>query len=152
MAKTRETAPDEELVPVMVPRSILAQVYGFIASVSKDGGERQGARLHRGWTEELVVEAYRAASDRMRVLLDLMASRAGEPITAKELQEALGASSDVLNGVLGSFGRLTNQQFAQRLPKGENTWPFSVQKDTSGAGWLYVMPPSVARVIDSVER
>lgn len=143
---------EEELVPVMVPRSRLTEVYGLL---SENGAAipSNTAALHRGWSAELIREAYLAASDRMKALLDLMASRPGEPLTADDFMAALDTDQqDFLNGVLGAFGRLTNQRFAQRLPNRENTWPFSVVKDIRDGRWTYVMPESVAQVIKSIER
>jgi hypothetical protein len=154
MSSTSESA-EEELVPVMVPRHLLTAVYRFIADqgAGTHGDVSQKSALHRGWTPPLVVEAYRAASDRMRVLLDLMASRPGERLYADDFMAALGVDrADFLNGVLGAFGRLTNQRFAPRLPDREHTWPFTVSKDIRDGRFYYEMPASVAQVIRQIER
>lgn len=154
MSGATSSLEDQELVPVMVPRSLLSAVYGFIASnpVTSPGAIPSEA-LHRGWTASLIIEAYREASDRMRALLDLLASRPEERLYAEDFMEALGVDKqDFVNGVLGAFGRLTNQRFASRLPDGENTWPFSVSKDIRDGRWYYEMPSSVADVIKSIDR
>ncbi len=106
--------------------------------------------LHRGWTPPLVISAYRSASDRMRVLLDLLANHANEKLYVEDFIEALGEPQDVINGVLGAFGRLVSQKFASRLPDGENTWPFSASKDIRDGRWYYEMPEAVAEVIRSI--
>jgi hypothetical protein len=145
----------EELVPVMVPRHLLTAVYRFIAEQgsSPDGDFSPDGALHRGWTAPLIVEAYRTASDRMRVLLDLLASRPDERLYAEDFMTALGVEKpDFLNGVLGAFGRLTNQRFASRLPNRENTWPFTVSKDIRDGRFYYQMPAAVAQVIRDIER
>jgi len=109
--------------------------------------------LHRGWRAPMSVEAYKAASDRMRVLLDLLASRPDERLYTEDFMNALGVhEQDFVNGVLGAFGRLTNQRFAPRLPGHENTWPFSVSKDIRSGRWYYEMPSAVADVIKSIDR
>lgn len=142
----------EDLVPVMVPRNLLSDVYGFIAERSQ-GAESTNGVLHRGWTAPMIVEAYKVASDRMRAVLDLLASRPGEKLYVDDLMEALGASEpDFVNGVLGAFGRLTNQRFAPRLPDRKNTWPLTVAKDVRDGRPYYEMPPSVADVIKSIDH
>jgi hypothetical protein len=143
---------DEELVPVMVPRSRLTDVYRLIADGATDESGNRQAGLHRGWSAELIVEAYRAASDRMRVLLDLLTGHADEKLTSEDFMTALGADQDVVNGVLGAFGRLTNQRFAPRLPEGKNTWPFTVAKDIKEGRWTYEMPGPVAEIIKSIDH
>lgn len=154
MSKDLGDFTDEELVPVMVPKRLLSAVYGFVAAQSEgqEPAANNGA-LHRGWTGPLVVEAYRAASDRMRALLELLASRPDERLYAEDFMKELGVDKqDFINGVLGAFGRLTNQRFASRLPGGENTWPFSVAKDVRDGRWYYEMPSDVADVIKSIDR
>lgn len=154
MSEATPALEDQELVPVMVPKNLLSAVYGFIASSPiTPSGAKASEALHRGWTAPLIVEAYKEASDRMRALLDLLASRPGERLYAEDFMEALGADKqDFVNGVLGAFGRLTNQRFASRLPDGESTWPFSVSKDIRDGRWYYEMPPDVADVIKSIDR
>lgn len=146
---------EEELVPVMVPRHLLTAVYRFIAehgSMSEEGSISNGA-LHRGWTAPLIVEAYRAASDRMRVLLDLLASRPDQPFYADDFMSALGVDkADFVNGVLGAFGRMTNQRFTPRLPNREHTWPFTATKDIRDGRFSYEMPASVAEIIRGIQR
>jgi len=153
---TPKTTPEEELVPVMVPRRLLADVYGFIASKEQADPGEGSAVLHRGWTAPMVEEAYRAASDRMKAILDLLASRPDEKLSIADFESALGAENEkenFVNGVLGAFGRLTNQRFASRLPDKQNTWPFTVSKAIrDGGDWYYEMPSSVAEVIRGIER
>src|SRR5688500_6369801 len=95
---------DEDLVPVMVPRRLLAATYGFIAAQEqKHDSPRTSELLHRGWSAPMIVEAYKAASDRMRVLLDLLASRPDERLYAEDFMKALDADQqDFINGVLGA--------------------------------------------------
>jgi hypothetical protein len=141
----------EELVPVMVPRSRLRDVYALLAAGPSNGTEAGG--LHRGWSGELIQEAYAAASDRMKALLDLMASRPGQRLTADDFMAELGVDQqDFVNGVLGAFGRLTSQRFVHRLPNRDHTWPFTVVKDIRDGRWTYEMPESVAEVIKAIER
>lgn len=147
----------EELVPVMVPRRLLAKVYGFIAAQDSGSATNASAEavLHRGWTAPMIVDAYRAASDRMKVILDLLASRPDEKLSIQDFERALGAENEkenFVNGVLGAFGRLTNQRFASLLPNNENTWPFTVGKDVRAGDWYYEMPTKVASVIRGIER
>lgn len=99
----------------------------------------------------MIEEAYEAASDRMRALLDLLASRPDERLYAEDFMEAIGVDPhDVINGVLGPFGRLTSRRFAPRLPNRENTWSFTVSKDIRDGRWFYLMPRQVAEVINSI--
>lgn len=142
---------EEELVPVMVPKSMITEVYGLIARRHAGQSRDDQVGLHRGWSAELVVEVYRACSDRMRELLDLMAQHPDERLSSEDLMNALGSDQDVVNGVLGAFGRLTNQRFAPRLPLGKNTWPFTVAKDIKEGRWYYVMPETVAEVIRGID-
>lgn len=145
---------EEELVPVMVPRHLLTAVYRFIAEqgTGTHGDVSENGALHRGWTAPLIIEAYRAASDRMRVLLDLLASRPDERLYGDDFMDALGVNkADFLNGVLGAFGRLTNQRFTPRLPNREHTWPFTAGKDIRDGRIYYEMPASVAEVIREIE-
>lgn len=153
MKQTSSNGP-EELVPVMVPKRLLSAVYGFIAAKDESRGRPDGdGSLHRGWTETMIVEAYTAASNRMRALLDLLASRPGEKLSVEDFMHELGAEKpDFVNGVLGAFGRLTNQQFASRLPDNVNTTPFTVTKDIRDGRWYYEMPASVADAIKGIER
>lgn len=153
---TPELPPPEEgeLVPVMVPRHLLMDVYGFMASRGLlNGTSTNSPGLHRGWTADLIVEVYRAASARMKALLDLMASRADEKLYAEDFMKELDVEKqDVVNGVLGAFARLTNQRFAPRLPDRKSTWPFTIAKDVRSHRWYYEMPESVAAVIKSIDR
>lgn len=148
----------EELVPVMVPRRLLAAVYGFIAAQENPGSAAvppPDGVLHRGWTASMIVDAYRAASDRMKVILDLLASRPDEKLSMQDFERALGAENEkenFVNGVLGAFGRLTNQRFTSQLPNNGNTWPFTVGKDVHKGDWYYEMPAKVANVIRAIER
>lgn len=146
-----EPTIDEELVQVMVPRSKLTKVYALLAEDSSNGAPTSNG-LHRGWSAELIREAYGAASDRMKALLDLLASRPDEGLLHIDFQKALGLEEDQVNGVLGAFGRLTNQRFAARLPHRENTWPFSIIRDPREDKWRYEMPAAVADVIRAIER
>ena len=144
----------EELVSVMVPRRLLSAVYGFIATNEASAQSTETGALHRGWTAPMILEAYNAASERMRTLLDLLASRPGEKLTIQDFEKALGAEEEkenFINGVLGAFGRLTNQRFAARLPDRANTSPFTVSKDIRNNQWYYEMPESVADVIKSID-
>jgi hypothetical protein len=153
-----ETDAPEELVPVMVPRHLLAAVYGFIAAQDSDSASASASSeevLHRGWTAPMIVDAYRAASARMKVILDLLASQPDEKLSIKDFERALGAENEkenFVNGVLGAFGRLTNQRFASLLPNNENTWPFTVGKDVRAGDWYYEMPTKVAKVIRAIDR
>jgi hypothetical protein len=147
--------PEEELVPVMVPRSLLGAVYGFIAAQSGEeaASVESEPALHRGWTESMILEAYEAASDRMHVLLDLLAAKAGTRLSIEDFMRVVGADSpDIVNGVLGAFGRLTSQRFSSRLPNRTNSWPFSVSKDVRDGRWYYEMPENVAEVIKTIPR
>jgi hypothetical protein len=145
---------EDDLVPVMVPKRLLSAVYGFIAAQAQlPTSATPSGTLHKGWTEPMIVEAYTAASDRMRGLLDLLASRPDEKLYVEDFMDALGADKpDFVNGVLGAFGRLTNQRFASRLPNNKNTWPFTVSKDIRRGRWSYVMPQSVANVVKAIGR
>jgi len=151
-----DTTPADELVPVMVPRRLLADVYGFIATREQAGPSDGSDVLHRGWTAPMIEEAYRAASERMKAILDLMASHPDEKLSIADFERALGAENEkanFVNGVLGAFGRLTNQRFAPRLPNKESTWPFSVAKDIrNGGDWYYEMPGSVAEVVRGIQK
>jgi len=142
----------EELVPVMVPRSRLTDVYSLLASGHSNGSPAT-AGLHRGWSAELVQEVYTAASPRMKALLDLMAASPGKRMTVDDFMAELDADKpEFVNGVLGAFGRLTSQRFAERLPNREHTWPFSAVKDIRDGRWNYEMPEQVAEVIKAIER
>jgi len=145
---------EEELVSVMVPKRLLTAVYRFIAEQGDiNYGSSNNGALHRGWTAPLIVEAYRTASHRMRVLLDLLASRPNERLYAEDFMAALGVDrADFVNGVLGAFGRMTNQSFTPRLPNREHTWPFTANKDLREGRFYYEMPASVAEVIRGIER
>lgn len=143
---------DEELVPVMVPRSRLTDVYALLAAGPSNGSPATTG-LHRGWSAELIREVYAAASPRMKALLDLMAASPGKRMTVDDFMAELGADQpEFVNGVLGAFGRLTSQRFAERLPNREHTWPFSVVKDIKDGRWTYEMPKQVAEVVQAIER
>jgi hypothetical protein len=143
----------DDLVAVMVPKILLTDVYAYIASRTAEAPSNGEPTLHRGWSAPLIIEAYERASDRMKVLLDLLATQPDEKLYNDDFLKALGESDpDVVNGVLGAFGRLTNQKFASRLPNRENTWPFTVSKDIRDGRWYYLMPANVAEVIRSAEH
>lgn len=67
---------------------------------------------------------------------DRLLRRPGQRLHAEDFMEALGVSKqDIVNDVLGPFGRLTNQRFAPRLPGRENTLPFTASKDIRDGRW-----------------
>jgi hypothetical protein len=148
--------PANDLVEVLVPRHLLVDVYRLIADragspVPPRAGGREEGSSHDGlpddWSASLVRRMYSESAKHMRAILDALAARPGEVVTASELIEVLASSrgdaadSSVLGGTLGAFGRRVANRY------GRSEWPFSAQWDSDSGQVHYRMSPGVAALI-----
>jgi hypothetical protein len=141
--------PDDELVPVMVQRKYLAQVYGFIAQLEGQttqldispfvGGDVIGsvgvrAAEHKGWTEEElgdIVSSKRGTVQRIVKVMDVLSGNADKKVPMSELAAAAGLTRGELQGALSGFTRWCNSTYGYS-PGGQ--WPF----------WVEIGPPTAS--------
>jgi hypothetical protein len=136
---------------VAVPNHLVPQVTEFItqqpAKGAPDGsgpaGEQPGT-LVRGWSEDLVVRAYKESGDPMRELLRFLAAHADQEVTSVDIAEGIGVKDwNSVAGMLGAFGRRCSNRYGMEHFPWEHRW------DEHGRGRMK-MPASVAQVIESI--
>jgi hypothetical protein len=126
-------------VYVPVPVDKLEKVFQFLAGL--DIGEPERTDL-----EPLVRRVYRESDDLFRDLLHLLAERAEQPLSTEKVAKELGLGRGTasLAGMLGAFGRRSNNRY-------EGYWPFERLYNPSAEESELVMSRAVAdqvRVLD----
>lgn len=135
----------EELIPVPVPRSLLADVYELIVqherALEEEADEADSALVD----EALIRRMYRESEDPHRRLMKLLAAHAGERMytsrAAEELELEHGSRSAA--GMFGAFGRRAAHRYGGNKPWIEDWDPAAHE------AW-HLMPEEIARVIRSL--
>jgi hypothetical protein len=152
-----EVDTDAELVPVYVPRALVAEVYAAITDYLRSGQEPDST-LRRmtpsqpiyaaKWEEAVIRRAYEESGPPMRRVLKTLAARAGEDVGSDELAAAIGegATSANLAGVMGAFGRRVRSRYRQSRPFFASRW------DADRDRTVYWMPREAAEVISAAQR
>lgn len=140
-----------ELVPVYVPRALLAEVYAFIANHGQAEAATERTEERQSWTKDLLTEAFLDLSENMRAILSKLAENPGEWLTAADLASAMpspngrdAADWNNVAGTLGAFERRVKGRYQK------NGKPFDVR--WGGGRYRYRMDPDIAEVIREVER
>ena len=136
----------EELIPVPVPRSLLADVHELIVkherALEEEADEADSALVD----EALIRRMYRESEDPLRRLMKLLAAHAGERMytsrVAEELVE-LEHGSRSAAGMFGAFGRRAAHRYGGNKPWIEDWDPAAHEP------W-HLMPEEIARVIRSL--
>lgn len=122
-----------DLVEILVPRSLVMDVYGFIAEKSgslthkaqRRSDAAKATELSGKWDASLIKRMYQESDKNMRAILDYLAARSGETVTAldlvnvlKEVRDDKKATRLTLAGTLGAFGRRVKSRYKR------DGWPF----------------------------
>lgn len=149
----------DELVPVMVPRSVLSDVYKLLGGANvagQDGVEHTG--VAGDWPDDLLRRAVEDSPPGMRVIFEALAQNPGRWLTAEDLAEALqvrlpehggpskpNADWNTVAGTLGAFGRRARN----RYNSDQVAWPFEVRYDYERGRYSYRMSDhTAARVME----
>jgi hypothetical protein len=144
---------EDELVPVMVQRKYLTQVYGFLAQLDGQSGQAgvkafvntdSGPAVDapspedRGWSEDDlrdIASSVMLSVERLGRVMDVLSSEANKRVPTSELALATGLTLGELQGALSGFTRWVNSQ-----KKGKQL-PYRVQQagpsPTDGKSWSY---------------
>jgi hypothetical protein len=148
---------DADFVQVLVPRHRVLDVYRLLAESSAPSPVAQPQRPSNGdngglpddWSASLIRRMYTESPKTMQALLDTLAERAGEVVTAKELIGVLSdvrgkpANSAALGGTIGAFSQRVDNRYKRK------EWPFEAWWDADSRQEHYRMSPAVAAVIRS---
>jgi hypothetical protein len=137
----------EDLVPVLVPKSRVLDVYALLSRPVAPSGDvhtpekvRATAAGRDPWPSETLERAYRESSLKMRKLLDHLADNAGRAVPIGELGEAIGYGPYQVAGTLGAAGR----RITNRYHLG---FPFAWEKRPEDGVYTYTMNEEDAAVI-----
>lgn len=132
-----------EYVAMPVPVDRVQEVYELLArpSGAPVGGE-VGA-LPLPWSDELLLRAYDESSAAMRSILDALAERPGQTVSAAELAGMVGLGRREIPGVLGAFAR----RWANRYHQGPANLPFKSYRSTTAKMTVYKMDEVVAAAL-----
>ena len=140
----------EDLVPVLVPKSRVLDVYAFLSRpvAPPQGGlgtekiRAKGAGRDR-WPPEMLERAYRESSPAMKRFLDHLADNPGRAVPIGELGEAMGRQPYQVAGTLGAAGRRITNRY-------KLSFPFSWEKRSEDGVYTYTMNEEDAAVIRSL--
>jgi hypothetical protein len=152
-----ERDTDTELVPVYVPRALVADVYATITDYLRSGQDPDFTSrpatpsqpiYAAKWEESVIRRAYEESGPPMRRVLETLAARAGEEVGSDELAAAVGegATSANLAGVMGAFGRRVRSRYRQSRPFFASRW--DGERDRT----VYWIPREAAEAISAAQR
>jgi hypothetical protein len=148
---------NDDLVNVLVPRSMVTGVYRYIASQTlvapeeptsltesaEPGSER--AHILAEWTPDITTRMVRESPRAMKDILGVLAENAGKELStgdlAKSIKHKPDADSNTVAGTLGAFGR----RVANRYDK--NVLPFEGRWDHEKHYKMHKMPAEIAQVV-----
>jgi hypothetical protein len=133
-----------EYVSMPVPVDRVQEVYELLARPG--GAGAVGGASPLPWSDDLLRRAYDESSPAMQVVLDTLADRPGQTVSAAELADAIGVARGRLPGVLGAFGR----RWAHRYGQGPANLPFKSYRSTDAAMTVYEMDEAVAAALTRV--
>ena len=148
---------DDYFVHVPVPRQLVVDVYQFVAERTRLAvkaeptvSSGQPIVLPDEWAASEIRRLYAESPKNMRAILAAMAARPGENVTSNDLIEVLSrsrggsASSSILGGTLGAFGRRVRNRYRK------NSWPFEAHWISETNQNYYIMSPAVAAILRSL--
>ena len=142
-----------DLVEILVPRSLVMDIYRFIAERSgslapkaqRGNVESNAVELGGEWDAALLNRMYQESDKNMRAILDHLIARPGQTVPASDLIHVLAQSRDdkkatsmTLGGTLGAFGRRVRSRYKR------DSWPFEVKWSPEERQCHYQMSDSVA--------
>ena len=145
-----------EYINVPVPANRVMEVYALLASPEKRQnlfGEnpkpKPDSTFSPNWRPEMLRRLYHESSGAMKVVLDVIASKADQVVHSYELVEALtgfhGKTCDhhTLAGTLGAFGRRVFNRYKA------DGWPMENEWDPVAQEVWYRMPSDFAKEMSS---
>lgn len=140
----------EDLVSVLVPREHVLDVYAYIAQLTDRGvAASNGAKAPSPaeWEPELLRRMFVESPPAMQDILNALAARPNEWLTAVDLAKSIrhkpDADANTVAGTLGAFRRRCRNRY------GRADWPFSSQWDHVRSRFLYSMTSEVAAEVRS---
>lgn len=139
----------EDLVPVLVPKSRVLDVYGFLSRSSADahdddGGEgdggESGSPARPIWPADTLQRCYKHGSTKFAEFLDHLADNAERAVSGSVVGDAIGYGGHQLAGMLGAAGRRIDNHY--HLP-----FPFEKEWNATEGVFYYTMPEANAAVI-----
>ena len=147
-----------DLVEILVPRNLVVDVYRLISEktgstppkAQRSGEKVTTEEIISGWDAPSIKRMYKESEKPMRAILDHLAARPGETVTAEDLVNVLAelsptkkATSIVLGGTLGAFGRRVKSRYKR------DSWPFERIWSHEEGQVHYWMSEDVASVLKS---
>ncbi|MFL5833961.1 MAG: hypothetical protein ACJ76B_08265 [Solirubrobacterales bacterium] len=137
-----------ELVPA-VSAFLEAQEPAYQMAQAAKNNEHEGREpgFVHGWDRSTVQRAYRESADRLRDLLDFLASNPNREVSAPELADAIEAKYgwNTVAGMLGAFGRRSVNRYGRPEPMWEYRY------DPQGR-ILITMPEGPAKAVREAAR
>ncbi|HEV3035902.1 MAG TPA: hypothetical protein VGX72_14075 [Solirubrobacteraceae bacterium] len=136
----------DELVSVLIPRPMMAEVYGLVVEYERAVELGETASDESGVMDEaLVRRMYAESQPRHRELMKLLAEHPGEWLYTNQIASALklphGSSSAA--GMLGAFGRRATHRY-------EGLKPWVSEWDPAAYEARHTMTADVAKIIRSL--
>jgi len=135
---------------VAIPTEIVQKVIEFVEQHSATPAVEPSASGDTdellGWTKQLLKRSYLESGDRMRDVLDYLASQPGREVTSDEIASAINAERgwNTVAGMLGAFSRRCTGRY------GRPGFPWEHRWDENGKGQMK-MPPAIADVFTSAD-
>jgi hypothetical protein len=135
---------------VAIPTEIVQEVIEFVEQHSTtpavEPSSSRDARELLGWTELLLKRSYLESGDRMRDVLDYLASHPDREVTSDEIASAINAERgwNTVAGMLGAFSRRCTGRY------GRPGFPWEHRWDANGKGQMK-MPLAIADVLASAD-
>jgi hypothetical protein len=135
--------PVGELISVLVPRPLLADVYDLVVQHERElaGEDDDSEPLSEG----LVRRMYDESEPQHRKLMKLLASSAGEWLYTSEIAEelALPHGSRSAAGMFGAFGRRAAHRY-------DGVKPWTSEWDAAAGETRHMMSAEVAEIVNSL--
>lgn len=134
-----------EFIMVPVPRERVQEVYRLLASApgtpAAEEAEAAPDDTARRWSDAEIARAYRESPQKMKVFLEYLAGRPGQPATVEETAAAVGYTRHQQAGMLGAFGHRAKKRY------GKEAWFIDYGWSGQRGAWAYTMFDDAAQVI-----
>lgn len=146
---------DEELVPVMVPRSKLKRVHAVLAE--EDGGTVDVAADEGGgeWDDwspadmQIISDDPRPSFTRASAMLDVLAKKPGKSTSLTDLAAAAGLTVSEVKGALTGFARWAKAEYGEPCTPWTRSWGDSKVNGQQGE-FYYSLTTAIAETWKSV--
>lgn len=136
----------DEMVSVLIPRSLLAKVYGLVIQHEDEAQHEETDDEHQlGPDEALIKRMYSESEPRHRQLMKLLADHPDEWLYTNEVAEALQLphGSKSAAGMFGAFGRRASHRY-------DGAKPWGTEWDPAAYEARHKMTADIARIVHSL--